>query len=355
VDRVFLAEGGPDALHVVVVLDGVQELADLGALLVVEFRILLRDVAHLGGDHGPAVALQPGGDGVDGGEVAKETGAGRALGRDVVVLGVGEGGEIVRPGLDRGGLEVGPGDGRVRLDDADVVEKKLVRAGGAEDALLEEHAHLGGEALHVVGVALDDDRHLVRRVALEGDGGEVGLFAAGAGALVDGALDHVARDGGLLGLFDGGEEPGVGGEVAAAELRGDGDFLHQLADDLALLVVNDRAFRVQPLASHKRSGCEVWKNAWRRKTRGSGSFASAGQNRLEVRRLLFARHHDDLDGLKAGFLEKAVQGVLLKAEPDVRVEVARAFEIVLFQVEHEQLPSRAKNAEGLRHRGGTRF
>lgn len=87
-------------------------------------------------------------------------------------------------------------------------------------------------------------------VAVEGDVGEVVFLAAGAGALVDGALDDVAGDGGLLGLFDGGEEAGVGGEVAAAEFGGDGDLLHQFADDLALFVVNDGAFRVKPLASH---------------------------------------------------------------------------------------------------------
>ena len=32
---------------------------------------------------------------------------------------------------------------------------------------------------------------------------------------------------------------------------GDGDFLHQFADHLTLLEVNDRAFRVEPLTSHK--------------------------------------------------------------------------------------------------------
>ncbi len=77
------------------------------------------------------------------------------------------------------------------------------------------------------------------------------LVPAHPGALLDRPLDHIAGDAGLAGLFKGGEKPRIARRIAAAQFRGDGDFLDQFADRLALFLVNDRAFRVQPLASHK--------------------------------------------------------------------------------------------------------
>jgi hypothetical protein len=56
-------------------------------------------------------------------------------------------------------------------------------------------------AVHVVGVNLDNDRHVVRRAALIDDVIHDELFAADARALVDGALDGVLRDAFLFRLF----------------------------------------------------------------------------------------------------------------------------------------------------------
>ena len=122
------------------------------------------------------------------------------------------------------------GVGMMRLDEADVVEEKLVAAGVAELAFLEQHADLRRGAVHVVGVDLDDDRHLVRRVALEHDVLHDELFVADARAFLDGALDDVAGDAFLPRLFDGGEEPGVHVGVRPAHLGGDRDFPDEFAD-----------------------------------------------------------------------------------------------------------------------------
>jgi len=233
-----------------VVLEGLEEFADFGAGGVVEFGEGFGDVADLTRDDGPAVFLEPGRDGVDGGALGDETGAAVVLG-DIVVLEVRELFEIVRAGLDGGGFEVAGGVGVVGLDEADVFEEELVAAGVAEDALLEENAHLGRGALVVVGVDFDDERDFVRGVAFEDDVFERGFVATGAGALGDGAFDDVAGDAGFFGFFDRGEEPGVAAKIAATELGGDGDFLGQFAGDLGFAFVNNRAFCVEPLTSHK--------------------------------------------------------------------------------------------------------
>ena len=58
----------------------------------------------------------------------------------------------------------------MRFDQADVVEEKFVAAGSAElAAFFEQDANFRCGAIVVVGQDLDDDRHLVRRVALEND------------------------------------------------------------------------------------------------------------------------------------------------------------------------------------------
>ena len=69
----------------------------------------------------------------------------------------------------------------------------------------------------------------MRGVAFEGDLLHEHLLLAQARALFDGALDHVPGDRLPPGLFDGGKEPGVSIRIRAAQLGGDGDFLHQLA------------------------------------------------------------------------------------------------------------------------------
>ena len=108
------------------------------------------------------------------------------------------------------------GVGVVGLDQADVVEEEFVAARRAELALAEEHADFRGGAVVVVGDHLDDDRHLVRRVALESDVLHDQLLVADARALFDGALDDVAGHAFLARLFDGGEQARVQRRVRAA-------------------------------------------------------------------------------------------------------------------------------------------
>src|ERR1035437_6315857 len=195
--RGHLLHRGPDALHVFVVFELLQEFADLGARGVVEFGVILREVADFRGDNGPAVLLEPGADRMHGGAFGDEAGAGVVFG-NVVVLLVRKRLEIVGARFDGGGFAVDVAVGVVRLDEADVLEEKLVAAGLAEHAPLEKVADLGRGALMIVGVDFDNDGHLMRRVALEYDVLHRGLFAADAGALGDGALDGVAGQARLL-------------------------------------------------------------------------------------------------------------------------------------------------------------
>ena len=54
----------------------------------------------------------------------------------------------------------------------------------------------------------------------------------------------------LRAFSDRGEEPRIAVGIGAAELRGDHDFFHELADDLAFFQTGDFTFCVEPLASH---------------------------------------------------------------------------------------------------------
>ena len=84
-----LFDGGPDAVDVVVVFEGLQEIAHFDAVRLGQFRETLGDVADFAGDDRPTVLSQPLRDGMHGGAVGDEPRARSAL-RDVVVLLVGE-------------------------------------------------------------------------------------------------------------------------------------------------------------------------------------------------------------------------------------------------------------------------
>ena len=105
----------------------------------------------------------------------------------------------------------------------------------------------------IIGHHLDNHRHFVRRVAFVNHELQHELVVAGAGTLPDGPLDHIARDTLFLRLLNGGEQARVAGWIAPAELGRDGDFLDDLADGLTFFQVNDRAFCVEPLTSHKKA------------------------------------------------------------------------------------------------------
>lgn len=244
-----LLDGGPDAVDVVVFVEGVEEVADFFELGFGEFGDDFGDEADFAGDDGPAVSGEPFGDGGHVGAFADEFGAGGVAG-DVVVLFAGEGLEFVGAGFDGGGFAVDVWVGVVGFDESDAVEDEFVGAGGGELALAEEDADFGGGAVGVVGVDLDDDGDVVGGAAFVDDVLEGDLFVAGTGAAVDGTLDGVFGDAFAFGFFDGGEEPGVHGGIGVAHFSGEGDFADQFGVGLPLFESGDESFRVQPLSSH---------------------------------------------------------------------------------------------------------
>ena len=123
-----------------------------------------------------------------------------------------------------------------------MVEKKLVAARGAELALLEEHADFRRGAVMVVGHHLDDHRHLVRRVALEGEMLECHLLVANPRAFVDRALDGIALNALLPRLFTGGKKPGVARWIRPAVLGRDHDFLQIFSGGLRFSQRGDLSF-----------------------------------------------------------------------------------------------------------------
>jgi hypothetical protein len=133
---------------------------------------------------------------------------------------VGQGLDFIGARFDGGGFAVGLGVRVMGLHQAGVIEEKLVPARRAELAFLEKHAYLRRGAIDVVGVNLDDDRHLVRSVTLKDDVFDHEFFRADARALFDGAVDGLAVDTLLFRLFDGGKKagfmPGSGPPILAA-------------------------------------------------------------------------------------------------------------------------------------------
>ena len=219
----------------------------------VKLRESFRDVTEFAGDDRPAILRQPLRDGVQSPRSVMKRAPAVPSGNVVVLRG--EAARLLRAGLDRRRFDVGARIGMMRLDEADVIEEKFVAAGRAElAAFLEEDADFRRGAVVVVGQHLDDDRHFVRRVALEDDVLQDEFLVADAGAFLDGALDDVAGDARLARLFHGRGEPRISGRFGSAELGGDHDFFDEFADHLAFFQAGDFAFCVEPLASHTR-GC----------------------------------------------------------------------------------------------------
>ena len=236
------------------ILEFLEKFTDIGAIGLVEFGVGLGEVTDFRGDDRPAVLLQPDRHFVHGRALGDETGSGPTF-RHVVVLRMRQRFEIIRAGLNRRRFEVDGEIGVVGVDDADVIEQKLVAVQLAEHAATEELADLRGGALLVVGIDLDHDRHLVRSVAFEPHLLHRRFVGPSARALGDGALDGIARHAGFSRFFEHREQPGVPLGIGTAELGCDGDFFDQFAHDLTLFEVYDRAFRVEPLTSHMGAAC----------------------------------------------------------------------------------------------------
>jgi len=241
-------------MHVVVLVEGVEEFTDFGGFFVGEGGELLGDVTEFARDHRPAVGAEPLRGGGSGGALGDEARA-LAIGGNVVVLLVGERLDFVCARFDGGFFGISGIVGVVGFHEADVVEEKLVAAADAELASLEEDADLGGGAVLVVGIDLDDDGDLVRGVALEDHVIEDDLFAADPGAFLDGALDDVAGDGLLARLFESCEQPGITRRVRPAEFSSDHDFFDEFTGGLRLFQRGDRSFSEEPLATHRVVQC----------------------------------------------------------------------------------------------------
>ena len=124
----------------------------------------------------------------------------------------------------------------VSLDEADVLEEKLVAAGLTEHALLEKIPDLGGGAVAIVGEHTDQDGDAAGRVPLVGDL-LVRLTGQLSGALLDSALDVVLGHVRFFGRLDGGLESHVGLGITAAIPGGNRDFAQDLREQLPALHV----------------------------------------------------------------------------------------------------------------------
>src|SRR5690349_10013904 len=127
----------------------------------------------------------------------------------------------------------------MRLDNAGVVEKKFIAAGGAELAFTKDIPNLRSSAVHIIGVHLDNDRYFVRCVTLEGDVLHDELLVTYPGAFLNRALNYIAGDTFLAGLLNRGRKTGVTIRIGAAHFGGHHDFANDLTSRLCLFYRGD--------------------------------------------------------------------------------------------------------------------
>src|SRR5215217_5993435 len=88
---------------------------------------------------------------------------------DVVIGRVVERLDILSASFDRRHFDVRRCIRMIRLHQSNVLEEKLIAAGRAELATLEQNSYFGSGAVLVVGEDLDDDGHFAWAIALEND------------------------------------------------------------------------------------------------------------------------------------------------------------------------------------------
>src|SRR5699024_7502366 len=218
----FVFEAVPDVLHVVVILQRVQQLAH---------QLELVGVGQAGGGHGHH------------GQVRRDElvplGLQRvADGREAVGIGGDLGGVLARVKVLGAGVQ-GVHHGLVGVlvlqrdvDDALLGEQEAHTAQCAQVAavLIKIVAQVGGGAVAVVGQGLDHDGHAAGAVALVVDGLVLGLVAALG--LFDDALDVVIGHVHPLGLADQVGQLAVGGGIGAAVADRHADLAADLGKDL---------------------------------------------------------------------------------------------------------------------------
>src|SRR3954453_20976305 len=233
-------------LHVVAVLERVDEPEDLPRGLLVEFHGHAGHEPRLGG-----VVIDPG---------VLQCGAHRdEVGRLADHLeGVAEVAHPLGAGLEdrhqHAVLVHLAGLLRARHHDDTLAGEEVgdrARVGHRSPVAGHRRGALRGGPVAVVGQALDEEGAPAAGVALVGDVLPVGAAGLQARTPLDRTVDVVVRDGGLLRLLDGVVEGGVAGRVTAARAGGHLDVLDQLGEQLAalgvdrsLLVLRRRPFRV---------------------------------------------------------------------------------------------------------------
>ncbi len=132
-----------------------------------------------------------------------------SVGRNVIVLVMIEGFDVLGSGFDGSGFDIAAEVGVMGFDDPSVIEQELVGFWCTELSFFEEHTDFGSGAVVIIGEAFDDDGNLVGGVSVEADGIHDEFFVTDACALFDGAFDDVAGHGFFAGFFDGGSEAGI--------------------------------------------------------------------------------------------------------------------------------------------------
>src|SRR3954470_4636713 len=230
-DLVADVEVRVDVLHVVAVLEGVDQAEDLARALLVERYRDAGHEAHVGGVVVDAGVLQGLADRDDVARLADHLEA------------VPEVTDLLGPGLENGEQEVVLGQRPPGDDDHALAGEEVghaVRVGKGAAVAGQRGADLRRRPVAVVGEALDQHRDAVRAVALVHDRLILGAAGLGTGAALDGAVDVVVGHRTLLRLLDGVVERRVASRVAAAGARRDLDVLDELGEHLAALGVDDR-------------------------------------------------------------------------------------------------------------------
>src|SRR4051794_8352044 len=240
---------GVDVLHVVAVLEGVDEPEHLAGAVLVELDRGARHEAGLGRVVVDAGVLQRGADGDQVGRFADH------------LEGVTQVAHLFRAGIQHGHEHgvlvhaVGLGHHDAALAGEEVGD----RPGVGHRPAVAGHggADLHGRPVLVVGEALDEDGDAAGGVALVGDALVVDAAGLGAGPSLDRAVDVVVGHRALLRLLDGVEQRRVAGGVPTAGAGRDLDVLDQLGEELAALGVDAGllVLRRRPLgvAAHKSS------------------------------------------------------------------------------------------------------
>ena len=234
-------------MHVVVVIQCVQEIRDILAGSLVDFDKILGQVTHFRGDDVPSGGFQRLGNMVELLDLRKKA---RTFLPGGDLLGF-EGLNFLSPRLDGVPFRVTVRIGMGGLDHAEVVEEEGHTARLAKRAGLEQVADFRCGAVPVVGQTFDDYGHLVGRKTFIDHGFVIDLFTVKTGAFSDGAFNGVPINGGLFRFLDGDEEARVQVGVGAAQLGRDHDFADQFGGHLAFFLRVNFAPGLFPLCAHR--------------------------------------------------------------------------------------------------------